>query len=97
VISALKHAFPNGSGGEIRVRYEVDEARRRLSVSDNDVGLRQDGSARAHTGFGNSIVEALAISSKPSVEITNPLSGMIGSIIRKAKARSSEVLQMPRR
>ena len=94
VINALKHAFPNGSAGEIRVRYEVDEATWRLSVSDNGAGLRQDGSGRAHTGLGNSIVEALAHQLKASVEITNPLSGMIVSIVHGAEARSSEVPQL---
>ena len=37
VINALKHAFPCG-GGRILVKYAVDAANWRLSVSDNGVG-----------------------------------------------------------
>ena len=73
------------SGGEILVRYEVDEANWRLSVSDNGVGLRQDGGGRAHTGLGNSIVEALAHQLKASVEITSRSPGMIVSIVHAAQ------------
>ena len=58
VINALKYAFPNGSDGEILVKYTVDGANWRLSVSDNGVGLRKE--ARARTGMGTSIVAALA-------------------------------------
>ena len=52
VINALKHQFPNGGngGGEIFVKYKVDEANWRLSVSDNGVGLQQDGGRRGRTG-----------------------------------------------
>ena len=72
VINALKHAFPGGSGsGEILVGYEADEANWRLSVSDNGVGLQQDGSRRGHTGLGTTIVEALAHQLKARVEITD--------------------------
>ena len=46
--------------GEILVRYQVDEANWRLSVSDNGVGLQQDGNRRRHTRLGTTIVEALA-------------------------------------
>ena len=60
VINALKHGFPNGGngGGEILVKYEVDEANWRLLVSDNGVGLQQDGGRRGHAGLGTTIVEA---------------------------------------
>ena len=40
VMNALKYAFPGG-GGKILVRYDVDGANWRLSVSDNGVGLRK--------------------------------------------------------
>lgn len=86
VINALKHAFPSaGSGdGEVLVRYQVDEASWRLSVSDNGVGLQQDGSRRGHTGLGTTIVEALAHQLKAEVEITNRSPGMSVSIVHSA-------------
>jgi chemotaxis protein methyltransferase CheR len=85
VINALKHAFPNDSAGEIRVSYEVDEANWRLSVSDNGAGLRQDRSGRAHTGLGNSIVEALAHQLKASVETTAGSPGVTVSVVHHAR------------
>jgi PAS domain S-box-containing protein len=81
VINALKHAFPNDSAGEICVSYEVDEANWRLSVSDNGAGLRQDGSDRAHTGLGNSIVESLAHQLKAFVETTTRSPGVTVAVV----------------
>ena len=85
VINALKHAFSGGSGnGEIVVGYEADEANWRLSVSDDGIGLRQDGSRRGHTGLGTTIVEALAHQLKASVEITDRSPGLTVSIVHTA-------------
>jgi chemotaxis protein methyltransferase CheR len=86
VINALKHGFPNvdSSRGEILVRYEVDEANWRLSVSDNGVGLQQDGGRRGHAGLGTTIVEALAHQLKARVEIAGRSPGMIVSIVHTA-------------
>jgi PAS domain S-box-containing protein len=84
VINALKHAFPNGSGGEILVSYIVDETSWRLSVSDNGGGLQEDGHGQRRTGLGTSIVEALAHQLKARVEITSRSPGMTVSIIHAA-------------
>lgn len=84
VINAVKHAFPNDNAGEILVKYKVDEANWRLSVSDNGAGLRQDGSGGPHTGLGNSIVEALAHQLKASVEITTRSPGVTVSVVHRA-------------
>jgi PAS domain S-box-containing protein len=84
VINALKHAFPSGSGGEILIRYAVDGANWRLSVSDNGVGLPQDGQGRGPPGLGTSIVEALAHQLKCHVEITGRLPGLTVSIVHAA-------------
>ncbi len=84
VINALKHAFPNDSAGEIRVSYQVNEANWSLSVSDNGAGLQQDGSGRAHSGLGNSIVEALAHQLKATVETTARSPGLTVSVVHHA-------------
>jgi chemotaxis protein methyltransferase CheR len=81
VINALKHGFPDGGGGEILVKYAVDEANWTLSVSDSGVGLQQDGGRRGRTGLGTSIVDALAQQLNASVEITNRSPGMTVSIV----------------
>ncbi|MGB6547458.1 MAG: histidine kinase dimerization/phosphoacceptor domain -containing protein [Xanthobacteraceae bacterium] len=86
VINALKHGFPNrgNGGGEIFVKYKVNEANWRLSVSDNGVGLQQDGGRRGRTGLGTTIVEALAHQLKASVEISRQSPGMVVSIVHIA-------------
>jgi PAS domain S-box-containing protein len=84
VINAFKHGFPGGSGGEILVRYEVDEANWRLSVSDNGVGLRQDGTRHGRAGLGTTIVEALAHQLKAQVETSSQSPGTIVSIVYTA-------------
>jgi chemotaxis protein methyltransferase CheR len=58
------------------VRYDVDGANWRLSVSDNGVGLRKNG--HASNGLGTSIVEALAKRLNARVEI---LSGPHGTTV----------------
>jgi two-component sensor histidine kinase len=86
VINALKHAFPGGGSGvgKVLIRYQVDEANWRLSVSDNGVGLRQHGGRRGHAGLGTTIVEALAQQLKAKVEITSQSPGMSVSIVHTA-------------
>jgi chemotaxis protein methyltransferase CheR len=81
VINALKHAFPNDSGGEILVRYAADEANWHLSVSDNGGGLQKNSRGGRRTGLGTSIVEALALQLKARVEITAGTPGMTVSIV----------------
>ncbi|HEY2134295.1 MAG TPA: sensor histidine kinase, partial [Xanthobacteraceae bacterium] len=56
VINALKHAFPAGRGGEVRITYDVAKAGWRLSVSDNGVGGQESDGARMNSGVGTRIV-----------------------------------------
>ncbi len=86
VINALKHGFPDGNGGgEILVKYGVDESDWRLSVTDNGVGLQQDGGPRGPSGLGTTIVESLARQLKAYVEITRLSPGTIVSIVHTAQ------------
>jgi two-component sensor histidine kinase len=84
VINALKHAFPPGHEGEIVVRYDVDGAGWRLSVSDNGIGRHDDGHERAGGGLGASIVGALSHQLKARTEISAGPQGTIVSIIHVA-------------
>lgn len=59
VINALKHAFPGGRRGKIRVNYHADRVGWALSVSDDGVGSLKS-FADSKPGLGSSIVEALA-------------------------------------
>ena len=58
VINALKHAFPQGRGGDILVSYKSRASDWTLSVRDDGVGMVA-GQAPSK-GLGTSIVEALA-------------------------------------
>ena len=84
VINALKHAFPGDSGGEILVRYAVDGANWRLSVSDNGVGLPQDGQANRPTGLGTALIDGLARELNARVEMTSRSQGTVVSIVQAA-------------
>jgi two-component sensor histidine kinase len=60
VINALKHAFPGGVKGAIKVRYESTESAWRVSVSDDGLGMSSGLSESGpKAGLGTSIVEAL--------------------------------------
>jgi two-component sensor histidine kinase len=59
VINALKHAFPGGRGGKIKIDYISHGPNWTLSVGDDGVGMPKD-AGDASPGLGTSIVEALA-------------------------------------
>lgn len=86
VINALKHGFADGSGGEILVKYDVDGAGWRLSVSDNGMGRQDQGRERARSGLGTSIIEALARQLNARVEVSSGPQGTIVSIIHSSMA-----------
>ena len=79
VTNAMKYAFPSGATGEVSIRYDVEGADWRLSVSDNGVGLRKNGPGR--TGLGTSIVGALATQLKAHVKTWSNSHGTTVSII----------------
>jgi len=57
--NAFRHAFPDGAGGTIRIRFAAVNGEFRLEVSDNGVGNRQENMSPL-VGSGRSIVNALA-------------------------------------
>ena len=75
VINALKHAFPEGKGGKILVRYQSSGTGWQLSVSDTGSGTR-DVLAAAKPGLGTSIVEALASQLGAVMSITDEHPGI---------------------
>lgn len=86
VINSLKHAFAENSGGEILVKYDVDGADWRLSVSDNGMGRQDQVHERARSGLGTSIVEALARQLDARVEASSGPQGTVVSIIHSSTA-----------
>src|SRR5665213_2245716 len=81
VINALKYAFPDrGKAAAIAVRYEVNGADWKLSVSDNGVGRPETQVAPAKLGLGSSIIIALARRLEAQVQTTSSGAGMNVSI-----------------
>ena len=81
LINAVKHAFPAGRSGKIRVRYDPAGSAWRLSVSDDGVGRLSQNGQPAPTGLGTSIIEALAHQLNARVEISRGPQGTIVSVI----------------
>ena len=61
IANALKHAFPSGRPGEVRVCVRVQEpGGLMLSVVDNGVGLPDDATLQTRRSFGMDLIQALA-------------------------------------
>lgn len=68
--NCLKHGFPNGRSGEVRVSLQcVDAQRWRLQVSDNGVGLPADLEQRRGSSLGLQLVSDLALQLGGQLEI----------------------------
>ena len=70
VSNALKHAFPDGQAGEIRVELQADHDRQLiLKVGDNGVGFSGDLDWRTTTPLGLQLVHTLVGQLEGSVEM----------------------------
>lgn len=81
VINALKHAFPGGRVGTIKVGYSSLGDDWTLSVTDDGIGMPRSGAPKA--GLGTSIVAALATSLHAEVETADAKPGVAVSIVRR--------------
>ena len=73
VTNAIKHAFPDGRHGHIRVGFENIGGRARLAVEDDGVGLV--GRAQGATGMGQELVRGLAHQLGGDLEVQSSMSG----------------------
>jgi two-component sensor histidine kinase len=80
VINALKHAFPGGRPGQIKVDYRSRGPNWALSVGDNGVGMPEE-PTHAKPGLGTSIVEALARQLNAHVQISEARPGTTVSVL----------------
>ena len=76
VINALKHAYPGGEGGKIRVTYRASDAEWALNVSDDGIGM-PPASPDAKGGLGTSIVKALAQQLEAEISFTDARPGTV--------------------
>ena len=74
VINALKHAFPDGAGGTIKVSYFSSTTGWRLAVADDGAGMSQV-EVVPRSGLGTSIVGALCAQLGGKLVITSGPSG----------------------
>ncbi len=86
VINALKHAFPDGRGGRIRVSYACADGDWTLTVSDDGVGMQAD-SVRPVAGLGTRIVQALVNQLKARVVVSDARPGTSVRIVHDASSR----------
>ncbi len=60
ISNALKHAFPDGRRGEIKVSmFPTEEDAIRLEISDNGIGLERDSDPQKSESFGLQLVDML--------------------------------------
>ncbi|MCZ8041452.1 MAG: ATP-binding protein [Beijerinckiaceae bacterium] len=81
VINSLKHAYPDGRGGKIRVGYHADDTEWALAVSDDGIGMpdpRQD----MKGGLGTSIVKALAQQLEAEILVFDAKPGTVVTVRR---------------
>ena len=70
VTNALKYAFPDGKGGEIRIEFrEVSDNQKILIVSDNGVGIREGLDVENAESWGLELVHLLAEQLDGKVEL----------------------------
>jgi len=86
VINALKHAFPEGRPGKIKVDYQSGAGDWMLSVEDNGVGMTP-GPTDAKPGLGTSLVEALSRQLQARVEVMGANPGTRVEISHKDSER----------
>jgi len=74
VTNALKHAFPDGRQGSIRVSLRTGESGLALKVEDDGIGMKSAGRSRG-TGLGTRLVETFTKQLRARHEVTSDAAG----------------------
>ena len=80
ITNAVKHAFPDGRAGHIRVRLDALDTRLRLSVKDDGVGVDRGAWNGADTGQGQALVLGLAHELQGSLDLKSATTGSSFSV-----------------
>jgi two-component system, sensor histidine kinase PdtaS len=91
VINALKHAFPDGRGGTIKMSYHTSKTGWRLAVADDGAGMSQV-AVVPRSGLGTSIVGALCSQLGGKLVIT---SGPNGTEVEMSRVAVIDVTERP--
>ena len=75
VSNALKHAFPRGEGGTIRIEMREEGGRYDLRVTDNGVGMPKDYEVGKSKSFGLQLADLLASQLGGTVDIKSDAGG----------------------
>jgi two-component sensor histidine kinase len=81
VINSLKHAFPDGRRGAIRVDYRGTAAAWKLTVTDDGIGM--NGELDSSAGLGTNIVTALARHLEAEVHVSDARPGTRVEIVHR--------------
>jgi len=84
VINAVKHAFPDGRAGKIRVAYVEQRGSWSLEVSDDGIGMSS--AVKVVAGLGTSIVQALARQLDATVRVHDAKPGVLVSVAHENSA-----------
>jgi PAS domain S-box-containing protein len=74
--NAIKHAFPAGKGGKVRLGLRVEGDTVRLSLEDDGVGLPSDFDLNAGQGLGSLLIAQLAVQLGGAAEAGPGLGGL---------------------
>ena len=69
--NSIKYAFPNGSGGDIHVRFFQNQGNRTLIIEDNGIGMASDFDLGNPTSLGLQLAEALTMQLKGNIQLRN--------------------------
>ncbi len=75
VLNALKHAYPNGSGGAVRILLQADADNAELVVEDDGVGGADAVESARHRGLGQRIISGMAEKLEGSFRYEQTLKG----------------------
>lgn len=88
ISNALKHAFPSGRKGEIRVGFKEEDARVILSVRDDGIGLPEGADPLKSASMGLRLVKIISAQMEASLQFQRERPGTSWRISWAGQARS---------
>ena len=82
VTNSIKHAFPEGTSGDIKVIMDQDDDKYHLEISDNGIGLPQNSISKSST-LGILLVNSLVGQLDGSIEVIRNQGTTYQIIIKK--------------